>query len=126
MSIWNNKDHHTILDDAEDLGHSPSGGRVRQWLCGIGLAGIPVAYGINSILIGHTTLFGSRGSGGIDLRGTAGLSLAISYIALGTFAHFHYFWGLSPRLWPCSIYGKVLSLVVFPTSLLYALYLAFI
>ena len=57
--------------------------------------------------------------------GVPGL-LAVAYIAVGAFFHFHYFWGLSERLSRFSQFTKVLSILVFLPSLLYALYRIFV
>ena len=56
------------------------------------------------------------------LTSEAGFWLAVAYIAAGAFLHFHYFWGLSERLWRFSQIAKILSLLVFLLSLFYALY----
>lgn len=123
MSIWTNKEHRTYLDDAENLAYGPSGGPVKQWLAGVVLALLPIIYGSICIDRGHTTLPGSRG-GSLELKGDAGFWLAVSYIAIGAFAHFHYFWGLSDRLCRFSQFAKVSSLLVFLPSFIYAIYLA--
>src|SRR5687768_13334578 len=123
MSIWSRKEHRTYFDDAEDLGYGPSGGRTKQWLAGVLLPAIPVIYGIVCIRRGHTTLFGRATS---DLTGDAGFWLAVAYIAVGAFLHFHYFWGLSEHLSRFSQLTKVLSLLVFLPSFLYALYHIFV
>lgn len=122
-SIWTRKTHRSVSDDAEDLAYGPSGGRTKQWIAGVFLASLPVSYGIFCIWRGYATLFGHRG---VDqkLVGTAGISLAIAYISIGAFLHFHYFWGLSDRLWSFSQALKFASLLVFLPSFFYALYLA--
>ena len=124
-SIWTRKDGRTCVDDAEDMAFGPSGGRVKQWLAGVILAAAPIIYGIVCIHRGHATLFGKRGSN-LDLSGDAALWLAISYIAVGAFLHFHYFWGLSESLWRFSQAGKVVSVLIFLPSFLYALYRIFV
>lgn len=124
-SIWTRKTHRTAFDDAEDLAYGPSGGRTKQWIAGAILASLPIIYGIHCIQRGHTTLFGSRGTSE-KLVGSAGVSLAIAYISIGAFLHFHYFWGLSDRLWRFSQVLKVASLFVFLPAFFYALYLAFV
>ena len=110
----------TYIDDAEDLANLPSGGRTKQWLAGVVLAAVPIVYGTVCILRGHTTLFGRGASS--DLVGDAGFWLAIAYSAVGAFLHFHYFWGLSERLWRFSDIAKLLSVLIFLPSLLCALY----
>lgn len=110
---------------SEDLAYGPSGGRSKQWIAGVLLASLPMVYGILCLQRGHTALFGSRGTDQ-TLVGSAGISLAIAYISAGAFLHFHYFWGLSDRLWRFSQALKVASLLVFLPSFFYALYLAFL
>jgi len=124
-SIWTRTVHRTYFDDAEDLAYGPSGGRLKQWLAGIVLAAIPIIYGIVCIHRGHTTLFGRRATN-LDLSGTASFALAISYIAVGAFLHFHYFWGLSEHLWRFSQAGRFICVLVFLPSFLYAIYHIFI
>jgi hypothetical protein len=72
----------------------------------------------------QATLFGSRGSH-LELHGIAAVSLAVAYIAVGAFAHFHWFWGLHHRLQQFSDVGKLLSLVVFLPSFGYAIFQIF-
>lgn len=124
-SIWTRKTHRTVFDDAENLAYGPSGGRIKQWLAGVVLASLPIVYGIHCIQRGYTTLFGDRGINQ-KLTGETGVWLAVAYIAIGAFVHFHYFWGLSDRLWRFSQALKVIFLLVFLPSFFYALYLAFV
>ena len=121
-SIWT-RPMRTTFDDAQDLAYAPSGGRAKQWLAGLVLAAVPIIYGIVCIRRGHTTLFG-RGSS--DLTGDAAFWLAVAYIAVGAFLHFHYFWGLSERLSNFSQFAKIISLLVFLPSFLYSLYRIFV
>ena len=120
MGLWSRKPQRTYFDDAQDLAYGPSGGPVKQWLSGVGLAGLAIVYGSICLYRGHTMLFGERGSD--DVGGVAGFWLAIAYMAAGAFLHFHYFWGLSERLWRFSQLAKFLTLLVFLPSLLYAFY----
>jgi hypothetical protein len=108
-----------------DLAHGPAGGRGKQWFAGMVLAALPVIYGVYSIQRGYTTMFGSRGASA-KISGSAGLYLAVAYIAIGAFFHFHYFWGLSERLWRFSQALKVISLLVFLPAFAGGMYLAFV
>lgn len=108
-------------DDSEDLAHGPSGGPVKQWLAGIAFPLVPIIYGIHCLQRGYTTMFGNRG-GSEELTGNPGIALAIAYIAIGAFFHFHFFWGLSDRLWTFSQALKLVSLMVFLPAIGYALY----
>lgn len=62
----------------------------------------------------------------MTLTGDAGFWLAVAYIAIGALIHFHYFWCLRNRLWPFSQAGKLFSLLVFLSSLFYALHHSFL
>jgi hypothetical protein len=91
-----------------------------QWFGGVFLAGIPLVYGVLCLLRGATAVFGRGGSS--TFTGEAGVALAIAYLAIGAFLHFHFFWGLSDRLWRGSQPAKVASLLVFLPALAYGLY----
>jgi len=106
------------------LAYPPSGDRAKQWFAGIVIAAVPIIYGIICLRRGHTTLFG-RGANS-DLTGDGGFWLAVAYISAGAFLHFHYFWSLSQSLWRLSQFAKLLSVLVFLPSFLYALYRMFV
>ena len=93
MNLWTNKNHRTVLDDAEDFAYSPSGGRLQQYLAGLGLALLLLVYGIHCLLVGHATVLGRQGS--VEVYGNAALAMAAAYMALGLFTHFHFFRGAS-------------------------------
>src|SRR5690242_20730532 len=98
MGFWTNKDHRTAFDDAEDLAYALSGGPLKAWLLGVGLAAVPAGYGIRCMLDGHTCFFGRRSY--LDLDGSPAQTLAVAYNAVGVFIHAHWCWGLHPRLEP--------------------------
>lgn len=121
MGFWTNKEHRTAFDDAEDLAYAPSGGPLSMWLLGVGLALVPLSYGVRCLSNGHTRFFGRHGSH-LDLTGSAATALAIAYIAVGVFIHAHWFWGLHAKLEPWSYVLKVLSVLVFLGGFGYAIY----
>lgn len=121
MGFWTNKEHRTTFDDAEDLAYAPSGGRIKKWLLGVGLALIPLGYGVRCLFTGHARFFGRRGSH-LDLDGSAAVALAVAYIAVGVFIHAHWYWGLHPRLEPLSYLLKVLAVLVFLGGFGYTIY----
>ena len=121
MGFWTNKQHRTAFDDTEDLAYAPSGGRIKMWLVGVGVALIPLSYGVHCLLTGETRFFGRSGSH-LDLHGAAAVALAISYIAVGAFIHFHWFWGLHQRLEPFSYLLKCLAVLVFLGGFGYTIY----
>jgi hypothetical protein len=121
--MWTNKEHRTVADDADDFGHGPSGGPLKMWLAGMGVAGPIVAYGIACVISGEATLL-SRQNSNLHVTGEAATMLGIAYTALGLFIHFHYFWGLHRRLWRYSQALKVASLIVFLPCFLYGIFLA--
>lgn len=118
MSFWKSSDRTLNADSVEDFAFSPSGGRIKAWLLGIGLALLPIGYGISCIVAGHSTFFGNRGAR-FEFYGTGATVLAMGYIALGVFFHAHWFWGLHPKLERYSQALKILAAVVFLGSLCY-------
>ena len=121
MSVWTTNRHQSTADAAESLSYSPSGGRVKMWLLGAGMALVPIGYGVRCLQTGHATFFGSRGSH-LNLDGSAAVALAVAYIAVGVFIHAHWFWGLHPKLEPLSPILKVLAVLVFLGGLGYTGY----
>lgn len=121
MGFWTNKEHRTGFDEAEDLAYSPDGGLVKMWLLGVGLALIPVVYGIRCLFSGHALLLGQNDSE-LDATGPTAVALAIAYIAVGIFIHAHWFWGLLPKREIVSYALKFLAVLVFLGSLVYVIY----
>jgi hypothetical protein len=121
MGLWTNNPLRHTTDAAESLAHAPAGGQLKMWLVGVGLALIPIGYGIHCLLTGHAVLPGRHGSR-LDTYGSTATALALAYISLGAFLHFHYFWGLHAHLFVVSQLLKLLSVMVFLASLGYALY----
>jgi hypothetical protein len=106
--------------DVEDLANEPSGGPLKMWLTGVGMALIPIGYGVHCLVTGHARFFGRRGSN-LNLDGATAISLAIAYISIGAFVHFHFFWGLHPRLRGLSPLLKLLAQLVFICSFGYTM-----
>lgn len=120
MGFWTNKEHRTPLDDAEDLAYTPNGGRLTMWLMGVGLALVPVGYGIRCLFTGHSILFGRNQD--LDVTGLTAVALAIAYISVGIFMHAHWFWGLLPKFEIVSNVLKFLTALAFIASLGYVIY----
>lgn len=120
MSLWTNKERRSFWDDSEDFAHNPSGGPIKQWGMGIGFASWPAGYGVLSLARGHCTFFG-HGRATLTLTGKPGAALAIAYLAIGLFLHFHYFWGISEKLWPRALPLKIISLLIFIPAFFYAM-----
>ena len=112
MSFWTTSPNKSTLDGIESLSSSPSGGRVKMWLLGVGLALIPISYVVHCLRTGHARFWG-RGHSHVDLYGSGAVALAVAYIAVGVFIHAHWFWGLHPRLVGLSPLLKVLAALVF-------------
>lgn len=96
VSFWTNKDHRTILDDAEDLSGQPEPSPWTRWLAGCLVAGVLAAYAGYAWFRGWITLPGRGGTMVISGRDVG--TVATAYLALAAFLHFHCFWSLSPRL----------------------------
>lgn len=119
MSFWTRNPYKNDAKVAESLAHAPSGGRLKMWLLGVGLALIPIYYGIRCMQAGRTTFFGTRGAR-LELTGSEAMAMAIAYIAVGLFIHAHWFWGLHPKFGALSPILKVLATLVFLGGLGYA------
>lgn len=111
MGFWTNKTHRTIFDDAEDLGTTPPGGPLKMWLVGVGVALVPIVYGITGLVTG-TIMMPARYRN-LPVHGTTAMALSIAYISVGVFIHFHWFWGINERLWRWSLAGKIVAVLVF-------------
>ena len=99
-----------------------------QLVKGLGLAAVPIVYGVVCLVRGSTWLYLIRSSGNtnlIEFLGAEGVWLAVAFIALGVAVHFNYFWGYSENYWRYSDYGRDLATVVCVGSFFYALYLYF-
>ena len=120
MSFWTRNPYEADVKLAEDLSEPPSGGRLKMWLVGVGLALVPIGYGIYCLLTGHAVLLGQNEN--LDVTGPGAVALAIAYIAVGIFIHAHWFWGLYDKPMWLSPVLKVLSTLVFLGSLGYVAY----
>lgn len=120
MGFWTNKLHRSAFDDAEVLGYEPVGGPLKMWLAGVLLALIPLVYGLYCLRTGQAIFFGKNGH--LDLTGPAATSMAIAYMSVGGFIHFHYFWGLHPKLLGLSQLLKLVTVIVFLCSFIYTIY----
>ena len=96
-----------------------------MWLLGVGLALLPLGYGVRCLFTGHARFFGRRASH-LDLDGSAAVALAIAYIAVGVFIHAHWFWGLHPRLALLSQLLKILAVLVFLGSFGYTIFMVLV
>ena len=123
MSVWNNDDHQTSLDDLDDLAHAPSGSPWMKWLLGWVAPVAIVAYSLVSMNRGSITLPGEHAS--MTVTGDNASILAAAYIALAAFLHFHFFWSLHPRLWRYAQALKVVALLTFLPCLFIVLYRQF-
>jgi hypothetical protein len=96
------------LDDLIEA--QPRGGPPTMWLGGVGLALLPLAYGISCIVTQRgelgTTIWRS------EVQGVAAIALGMGWIGVGLFLHFHFFFGLHSRLSAFSRRGKSIALVV--------------
>ncbi len=121
MSIWTTSVGKADADATEALSHSPSGGRFKMWFLGVGLALVPCVYGVKCLVTGEARLWGNNNSE-IDLNGSAAVALAIAYIAVGAFIHFHWFWGLHSRLLRFSQLLKTVAVLAFLGGIGYMFY----
>jgi len=101
------------FDDLIDA--RPRGGSPTMWLGGVGMALLPLLYGVSCIVTRRgelgTIIWPSA------LEGGAAIALGIGWIGVGLFLHFHFFFGLHATLQAYSRRGKSIALVVACTGL---------
>ena len=78
-------------------GSKPTSGWKEMWIGGIGVALVPLVYGVYCLYAGHA-YFLRRHRGLVELQESDAVVMGIAYIGLGAFVHFRYFWGRHPRL----------------------------
>ena len=97
-------------------GAQPPSGWKEMWIGGIVVALLPVGFGVYCLCTGHA-YFPRRHGRGLDLQGREAMVLAISYIALGAYLHFAWFWGRHPRLRSWSARLGRAAMIVFLSGL---------
>jgi hypothetical protein len=103
--------HATAPRTVDDLiTAQPRGGVPTMWLGGIGLALLPLTYGISCVVT-------QRGELGTmiwpsEVQGAPAIALGVGWIGVGAFLHFHFFFGLHQRLRAFSRRGKSIALMV--------------
>lgn len=105
---------------ADEYAELPSGDRATMWMVGVGLALLPICYGIYCIIVDRAELPGRFGK--LIVTGSLAVSLAICYIAAGVFIHAHWFWGLHPKLQPYHLIPKTLALLAIVGGIFYVVY----
>ena len=94
----------------------PVGNLFDMIVWGIIFASIPVVMAITGLLDGHAPWpFDSRIS-----SGHSSIAVCIAFVALGAFAHFHYFWGIL-KARQAFIYGRKLSMLCIVLAVAYVL-----
>lgn len=88
----------------------PVGGPVKMWLAGVVLAALPVAYGFQCLWTGTGT-FGTT-LWRTTIEGGPAIALGLGWIGVGAFLHFHFFFGLHPRLVAASRRAKLVAMIV--------------
>jgi hypothetical protein len=95
---------------ADLIDAQPCGGSPTMWLAGVGLALLPLVYGISCIVTRRgelgTTLWRS------EVQGGPAIALGVGWIGVGLFLHFHFFFGLHSRLAAFSRRAKSVALVM--------------
>ena len=95
-----------LADQASDLAARPTGGRWQMGVLGIGAAALLATAGIWGAAVGKTYLLLTDGLS--PIYGEPAFYYSLGYLCIGTFLHFHYFWGHTAVPY-VSQAGKVLS-----------------
>jgi hypothetical protein len=108
-----------MIDD-ETFTCAPDGGSLKRKLLGYAVPVLIALYAIIYGLIdGHIILPSKHASD--EFTGFAARWLGLAYLAVASFMHFHYGWGLSEHLWPNSQRGKWISVAAFVPCFILAL-----
>lgn len=111
-----------MIDD-ETFTHPPDGGPLKRWLLGYCVPVLIILYAVVDGLLDGQIASLSRTLG--DFTGAAARWLAVAYLSVAAFLHFHYGWGLSETLWPHSQRGKWTSVCLFVPTCAIAFYCQF-
>lgn len=114
MKFWGRRVYSSSADTGS-LEFPPEGGWLTRWFGGVLAPALPIGYGLLAWSRGEAVLTGRGAS--LEFHGWLGFTLALAYVALGLFFHFHFFWGLHPRLVRASGPAKLAAGVVFVVSL---------
>ena len=69
------KDNRPVI--SEELAYSPVGGRTKMWALGVGLALVPLAYGVRCVLTGRARYFSLRVGFSFDVSGAAATTMVL-------------------------------------------------
>ncbi len=97
-------------------GVEPPSAWKEMWIGGIGVALIPMGYGVYCLYTRHAYFPGSRI---LDVRGWEAVVIGITYLALGAILHFQYFWGRHPGLYSRSSRLKQVAFLIFMAGMAY-------
>jgi hypothetical protein len=102
----------------DDFDEAPSGSFWQKWFGGIAFPVVLVSYGFDCILTREAVWWGRPYFSGqsLQLHGLNACLFGTAALAIGLFAHFHYFWGSVDRLEEYSVPGKIAALLLFLAS----------
>ena len=86
------------------------GGAPTMWLAGVALALLPLTHGIRCVVTQQTEIGTQFWKS--EVEGFAAIGVGLGWIGVALFLHFHFFFGLHPRLEEYSRRGKSVALVV--------------
>ena len=112
-------------DLAECLAYPPEGGgRVRMWLLGVLVPLVIGYFSVRDWVTGEAIWIG-RGGSDMAVCGRAAKGLAITYLCVGLFCHFRWWWGLRGNYRVFEI-GTVVSLLGFLGGLLWGIWALYV
>ena len=100
-----------ITGNEDDFTDIPASGRFAKWFGGVISPLALLSHGI-WVLVTRLGVFSSHGMT-TELFGPNAVAFGIASVSIGTFLHFHYFWGNLYHLSAYAVLGKILSLVGF-------------
>jgi hypothetical protein len=123
MNLFNRNVNQRTLDDMDSLSGTPETTIWTKWFGGIIVPAVTLGYGIRSCILQHCVLLGGRKFSGrrsvTELDGSEAIAMGITWMCLGLFLHFHYFWPTLKRLYIFTDLGKTVAAFGFIASLGY-------
>ena len=123
MSLLNRNVSQSALDDMDRLSGTPEPTIWTKYFGGLIVPAVMLGYGIRSCILQHSVLLGGGRFSGrrsvIELDGSEAVAMGITWICLGLFLHFHYFWPTLKRLHIFTDIGKIITACGFIASLGY-------
>jgi len=121
MHLLNRNVSQSSLEYIDRLSGTPEPTIWTKWFGGLIVPAVTLGYGIRCCILKKALFIGTSrfGRHGMELDGSEAIAMGITWICLGFFIHFHYFWPTLKRLYIFTDLGKIVTAFGFIASLGY-------